>query len=206
MPMASARAIPRMYGTKIAPDASGLRPSASIALLTAMPRPMPGPMAPRPMARPAASVAMLPSTVFQFLLWGSRRPTWPAMSQALRLRGGLGRRGRGRGGVATGPAVVSLLVVAAGVLGDRGRDVGHRQQGEDERLDEPEEELQAKEDGGNEERRQREHRRQQHLAGKDVAEESHGETDEPAELADEVDREHQRRHIERLAEQLPQVA
>ena len=80
---------------------------------------------------------------------------WPAIHQALRVRGGLRRRDGG--GVTVRRAVIGLLVVAAGVmLGDRGRDVGHRQQGEDERLDEPEEELQAKEDGGDEERRQRE--------------------------------------------------
>src|SRR3970282_82652 len=53
MPIASVSASPRMYGTKIVPEASGLRPRASMALLKPMPRPIPGPMAPS-MARPAA--------------------------------------------------------------------------------------------------------------------------------------------------------
>src|SRR6266540_3207290 len=52
--MASAKAMPMIMGRKTVPLASGLRPIASMALLPRMPIPMPGPIAPRPMARPTA--------------------------------------------------------------------------------------------------------------------------------------------------------
>ena len=103
--------------------------------------------------------------------------------------------------------VVPLVVRARGVLGDGECDVGHGEQCEDHRLDEPEEELQPEEDARHEEREGKDrdggrgegqHRREQDLAREDVAEEPHREADDAAQLADEMDREHERCHVARL--------
>src|SRR3990170_9043556 len=67
MAMASAKAKPRMKLVKSAPWASGLRPSASMALLTSMPIPGRGPSEPRPIARAAAS-SFKPSSVIDAVL------------------------------------------------------------------------------------------------------------------------------------------
>src|SRR5438309_1548929 len=50
MAIASAKAMPRIMFVWITPTASGFRPSASIALPTRLPMPMPGPRAPKPIA------------------------------------------------------------------------------------------------------------------------------------------------------------
>src|SRR6478752_7102816 len=50
MATASASAAPMIIVVRTSPDASGFRPIASIAPRTAKPIPMPGPIAPRPMA------------------------------------------------------------------------------------------------------------------------------------------------------------
>src|ERR1700737_2679342 len=54
MPSPSASAAPRIMFVRIAPAASGLRPIASDDFAVSMPMPRPGPMTPRPTARPAA--------------------------------------------------------------------------------------------------------------------------------------------------------
>ena len=53
--MASAKAIARIMFWRIRSAASGFRPSASMAFAASIPIPIAGPMAPRPIASPAAS-------------------------------------------------------------------------------------------------------------------------------------------------------
>ena len=60
MPLASAKATPRIMLVWMAARASGLRPSASIALPTSMPMARAGPMPPTAMAM-AAPIALAPS-------------------------------------------------------------------------------------------------------------------------------------------------
>src|ERR687898_2384249 len=142
MPIASVSARPRMYGTNIAPAASGLRPIASIARLTPNPSPIPGPMAPRPIARPAARLL---STWFVPPAFRRDPGDWFVPS---------GSRGPGRvwwvGVRGIGFAVI-FAVATRLVFGDGDADVGHRQQGEDECLDKPEQQLEAQEHGRDEE-------------------------------------------------------
>src|SRR5919108_6599758 len=128
MPIASVRARPRMYGTNIVPDASGLRPIASIAFEKPMPRPMPGPMAPI-IARPAAMVEMFPSTLFSCLLTGA---CGPAGVRVVLGGGGLGvlvtasPALRGIGSMAgIGPLLGIRRVPTVAVLGDGHGDVRH---------------------------------------------------------------------------------
>src|SRR4051812_36000337 len=56
------------------PRSSGCRPTASIVLPKMMPTPMPGPMAPKPVARPSTSVfdasLTLPSRAMLLLVFG----------------------------------------------------------------------------------------------------------------------------------------
>src|SRR3546814_18115796 len=124
MAIASVSASPRMYGTKIVPDASGLRPMASMALLKPIPIPIPGPIVPRPMARPAAR--SWNSTVF-----GSSFVAPPAggawLSAPTRCRVGLRLDGR--------VARVLLSLSGLPMLGHGERGVGHGQQREHEHLD-----------------------------------------------------------------------
>src|SRR3972149_1591169 len=170
MAIASVSAMPSTYGTKIAPAASGFRPSASIALLTAIPRPMPGPIAPSPMASPTArfeSTSPVPPVVPCLV---ESRADFPNLGRPL--------SGSGMSSDRIGARRFRVIVVVRGVLRDRHADVGHRQQREDERLDETEDQLQSEEDTRNEEGERngegrkggdRQHGGQQDLAGEHVA-------------------------------------
>src|SRR3990172_3565186 len=170
MAIASVSAMPSTYGTKIAPAASGFRPSASIALLTAIPRPMPGPIAPSPMASPTA----------RFESTSPVPPVAPCVVESRADFPNLGRslNGSGMSCDRIGVRRLSVIVVVHGVLRDGHADVGHRQQREDERLDEAEDQLQSEEDTRNEEGERngegrkggdRQHGGQQDLAGEHVA-------------------------------------
>src|SRR3990170_300196 len=137
MAIASVSAMPSTYGTKIAPAASGFRPSASIALLTAIPRPI----APSPMASPTA----------RFASTSPVPPVVPCLVESRADFPNLGRplSGSGMSSDRIGARRFRVIVVVRGVLRDRHADVGHRQQREDERLDETEDQLQSEEDTRN---------------------------------------------------------
>src|SRR5438067_3809012 len=135
MATASANATPMIIGRNTVPLASGLRPIASIALPTAMPMPMPGPIAPRPIARPA------PSVPYDGPSCSSRSKNMPSSSAWSASQPPRTRGPRPRLMVAGG---ARRLVLELLVLGRQ----GHERQGEqaeDQRLHQPDEQLEAQE-------------------------------------------------------------
>src|SRR5690606_6688222 len=94
-----------------------------------------------------------------------------------------------RGGVCR--AVFSTMTVVASVVRDRGLREDECQHGEDERLDEPHEELETVEDVHQREWHQERHHQQQDLAREDVAKETECERHDAGELGDELQQPHE---------------
>src|SRR5262249_49135740 len=128
----------------MAGSASGLRPSASIAPAAMIPMPIPGPIAPSPIASAAARRRTPASAI------GSRSP--PLRVLLLVVPG------------ATGLAVLGVALA-------RERHEHQRQDGEDEGLNEADEQLESVERQGHEPRQQEDDDRDQDFAREDVAEE-----------------------------------
>src|SRR6266545_1988921 len=175
--MASTRPTVRKKMVNSRPWASGWRATPEIVALPARPSPTAAPMAPPPRARPPptnapASWIACSVVAISLLLFLSRSTA------------GWKEARRSRSGVSS--SVPSLF------LGRRRPEVQDRQQGEDERLDEPDEQVEqlprdvrAPQDVRREERDQRDHDH----AGEDVAEQPQGQGDRLGDLLDQVDRE-----------------
>src|SRR5258708_3840640 len=148
MATASANATPMIIGKNTVPLASGLRPIASIALPTAMPMPMPGPIAPRPIARPA------PSTPYDGACCSIRSKNIPSSSAWSASRPLIGRERSPRLVLAGGCRLVVKLLV----LGRQGHE-REREQGEDQGLHQADEQLEAQEQRREKDRHQAAHDR-----------------------------------------------
>src|SRR5258708_6799044 len=170
MPSPSASAAPRIMFVRTAPAASGLRPIASDDFAVRMPMPRPGPMTPRPTARPAAR-PLKSTDVFLLLLFATRR----------RLRDAVLRVRHGRCRCDSPPRVI--------VMGfDREHEVHEHQEGEHEALHQPDEHLEPDErerEPRHEE--QRAHDGEHDLAAEDVAPETERQREHPEDLAEELD-------------------
>src|SRR3972149_3642459 len=152
MPIASAKASPRIMLVWMTGWASGFRPRASMARPTRLPMARAGPKAPRPIAIPAPRNLMPSSVMANFVLsWAAiRRPSTAGGTRArnrsiytslpwdfrfallVRLLGGACRR----------RAVHALSAVWLPV-GDGHHAEDQGEHGEDERLDDPHEQLQT---------------------------------------------------------------
>src|SRR5437762_2644279 len=178
IPRPSASAAPRIMFVRIAPAASGFRPIASDDFAVRMPMPRPGPMTPRPTARPAARP------------WKSMRavPLLCVFSSSRYARSGCDRFWMLFGtGDAIGVRVTPLLVRFVVRL-DREHEVHENEQREHQPLDETDEHLEPDE-------RQREprheqeraHHEQHDLATEHVAPETKGQREHAEELAEQLD-------------------
>src|SRR5581483_6608220 len=197
--MASANAIPRIMLVWITGCASGLRPSASIALPVSMPMASAGARPPSPMAMPAP-MYLRPVSVKA----SSGKSAEMSKSCLLLLRPRVGHlcvslnppRGIGTSVQRRHLDRLVLAVLLVGADGEDGED--ERQHSEHERLDEPDEDLEPVERQRHQEGQQERHHEQQDLAGEHVAEEPEGEADQAGDLGDEL--QHADEHVDWAAE------
>src|SRR5579859_5541550 len=197
MPIASAKARPRIMLVWIAGRASGLRPSASIAFATRLPMPSAGPIAPMPMAIPApmffmpssemcvvsSRIAIIAVSRCIFpppgpaaprprhrgivLAWSGPTRAAHTVARCASRRGHSVRRRLRRLPVCSMRLVLALVVRLNGHHGEN-----EGEQRKDCRLNEAHERLQSVEDDGKDERGQERDESDQHVAGEDVAEET----------------------------------
>src|SRR5579875_47754 len=202
MPIASANARPRIMFVWIAPRASGLRPSASIALLTSRPMPSAGAIAPTPIAKPAPRLFIPLSVIWSRMLSSVvRKPITFSFVQDCRpslvrppynahawawcaSRSGLllGRESSMRPRDLVRLFVMLLLAV---VLNGRYRE-DEGEQRKDRRLNKADERLQTEEHGRDDQRCQKRDKEDHHVAGEDVAKKTEGETDDADKLRQQL--------------------
>src|SRR4030042_980051 len=214
MPMASANARPRIMLVWITGCASGLRPSASIAPRTRLPMAMAGPNAPNPIAIPAPMYLIPASLMANFVApascWATSRA--PSSTGGIRARSvsmyyllapnllllALGFRDHR-------PSLLLMLLLIRMRLpvGNRHHAEHQGKRGEDERLDDPHEHLQAVESDSQDQRRQEREHKDHHLAGEHIAEETEGEAHQPHQLRYQL--QYADESIDRSLEDLPEV-
>src|SRR3972149_6524060 len=165
MAMASVKATPRIMLVRMVPETSGLRPIAWRGPSVSRPIPIPGPMAPRPIASPAPSARAASRSILSILLHDGGARVQAASVSSRRFR--------------MGPGFIA-------VPDRRHVDEEHGQQGGGGELNQPDEELQPVESGRQEEWDQIGHYEDQHGPGEDIAEETEGKRDHPAELGDNL--------------------